>query len=175
MRCCSQLLPDTAASTLLRLLKPRLTQIYPHCDVDMWGHVWMSHFRGVWQSLNFDKKHLFGFESLQLLVWPLNGGSRILHSPSSPFFPACFFCLVSLRDSLCTALQTKKLCIWSTGLSALLTPSFRLENWVPGNLSALTERSQLGIRGMRGRGGKSSVLRLFPLRTLKISTFSEPW
>ncbi len=66
MHCCSQLLPDTAASTLLRLLKPRLTQIFPHCDVDMWGRVWMSHFRGVWQSLNFDKKYLFGYESLQL-------------------------------------------------------------------------------------------------------------
>ncbi len=26
----------------------------------------MSHFRGVWQSLNFDKKYLFGYESLQL-------------------------------------------------------------------------------------------------------------
>ncbi len=81
--------------------------------------------------------------------------------------------LILLRDSLCSALQTEKLWIWSTGLSALLTPSFRLENWVPGNLSALTERSQLGIRGMRGRGGKSYVLRLFPWRTLKISTFSD--
>ncbi len=37
MCCCSQLLPDTAASTLLRLLKPRLMQIFPHRDVDMWG------------------------------------------------------------------------------------------------------------------------------------------
>ncbi len=24
----------------------------------------MSHFRGVWQSLNFDKEYLFGFETL---------------------------------------------------------------------------------------------------------------
>ncbi len=97
--------------------------------------------------------------------------------PVLPFFPCLLLLspLILLRDSLCTALQTEKLWIWSTGLSALLTPSFRLENWVPGNLSALMERSQLGIRGMRGRGGKSYVLRLFPWRTLKISTFSELW
>ncbi len=24
----------------------------------------MSHFRGAWQSLNFDKEYLFGFETL---------------------------------------------------------------------------------------------------------------
>ncbi len=35
-----------------------------------------------------------------ILVWPFNGGSRILHSPSSPFFPACFFCLVSSIERL---------------------------------------------------------------------------
>ncbi len=39
-------------------------QISPHRDVDMWGRVWMSHFRGAWQSLNFDKEYLFGFETL---------------------------------------------------------------------------------------------------------------
>ncbi len=33
----TQHLPDTAASTLLRLLKPRLMQIFLHRDVDMWG------------------------------------------------------------------------------------------------------------------------------------------
>ncbi len=43
----TQRLPDMAASTLLRLLKPRLlslredlggvTQVFPHSDVDMWG------------------------------------------------------------------------------------------------------------------------------------------
>ncbi len=26
--------------------KPRLMQIFPHRDVDMWGHVWMSRFKG---------------------------------------------------------------------------------------------------------------------------------
>ncbi len=70
----TQRLPDTAALTLLRLLKPHLlslcehfggiTQIFPHGDVDMWGRVWMSHFRGVWTSLNFDREYLFGFETL---------------------------------------------------------------------------------------------------------------
>uniref|UniRef100_A0A672M8W9 AP-5 complex subunit beta-1 n=1 Tax=Sinocyclocheilus grahami TaxID=75366 RepID=A0A672M8W9_SINGR len=38
--------------------------IFPHSEVDMWGHVRMSHFRGAWQSLNFDKEYLFGFETL---------------------------------------------------------------------------------------------------------------
>ncbi len=43
----TQLFPDTAASTVLRLLKPLLLslrellggirQIFPHRDVDMWG------------------------------------------------------------------------------------------------------------------------------------------
>ncbi len=52
----TQRLPDMTASTLLRLLKPRLlslrehlggiTQIFPHRDVDMWGRVLMSRFRG---------------------------------------------------------------------------------------------------------------------------------
>ncbi len=67
MRCCSQqLLPGIAASTLLRLLKPCLMQIFPHRDVDMWGHVWMSCFRGAWQNLNFDKEYLFGFRDFCL-------------------------------------------------------------------------------------------------------------
>ncbi len=47
------------------------------------------------------------------------------------------------------------------------------ETWVSGNLTALTERSQRAIRWTRGRGGESCVLRLFPWRTLKISTYSE--
>ncbi len=28
------------------------------------GRIWMSRFRGPWQSLNFDKQYLFGFETL---------------------------------------------------------------------------------------------------------------
>ncbi len=53
-------------------------------------------------------------------------------------FPALLPCLV--RDSLCTALQTKILWInWS--LNAIDT----IETWVSGNLTALTERSQPAI------------------------------
>ncbi len=88
----------------------------------------------------------------------LNGGGRIFHSPSSPLFS--LLALVSshlLRDSLCTALQTERLWIWSTGLSTQLTPSSRREAWVRGNLSALTERSQLATRWTRGRDGESCV------------------
>ncbi len=68
------------ASTLLRLLNPRLLSsrehlggiklIFPHRDVDMWGRVWTSRFRGAWQSLNFDKEYLFGFE---ILVFATSG------------------------------------------------------------------------------------------------------
>ncbi len=39
-------------------------QISPRGDVDMWGRVWMSRFSWAWQSLNFDKEYLFGFETL---------------------------------------------------------------------------------------------------------------
>ncbi len=52
-----------AASTLLRLLKPRLLslcerlggikQIFPHRDVDMWGRVLMSRFRGDFSLCSF--------------------------------------------------------------------------------------------------------------------------
>ncbi len=82
-------------------------------------------------------------------------------------FPALLPCLV--RDSLCTALQTKRLWI-NRSLNAIDT----IETWVSGNPTALTERSQPAIRWTRGRGGESCVWRLFPWRTL-ISTFSEPW
>ncbi len=61
--------------------------------------------------------------SIFLRIWMRRGG-RIFHSPSSLIFPACSPVLSDLlRDSLCTALQTEKLWIWSTGLSTLLTPS----------------------------------------------------
>ncbi len=39
-------------------------QIFPHRDVDMWGHVWMRRFRRAWSSLNFYKEYIFGFETL---------------------------------------------------------------------------------------------------------------
>ncbi len=111
-----------------------------------------------------------------LLVW-LSTEAVAFLSPSFPYFP-CLPLFVSshlLRDSLCTALQTRRLWIWSTGLSVQLTPSSQREVWVLGNLFVLTGRSQPAIRGMRGRGGKSYVWRLFPWRTLKISTYSVPW
>ncbi len=71
-----------------------------------------------------------------------SSGSQRRRSLSLPvltlIFPALLPCLV--RDSLCTALQTKILWInWS--LNAIDT-----ETWVSGNLSALTERSQPAIR-----------------------------
>ncbi len=44
-------------------------QIFPHLDVDMRGGVWMSCFRGAWQSLNFDKEYLFG----ETLVFATSG------------------------------------------------------------------------------------------------------
>ncbi len=70
-----------------------------------------------------------------------SSGSQRRRSLSLPvltlIFPALLPCL--MRDSLCTALQTKILWInWS--LNAIDT----IETWVSGNLTALTERSQLG-------------------------------
>ncbi len=69
----TQCLPDMTVSTLLRLLKPRLLslcehlggikQIFPHRDIDMWGRVWISCFRGRGTVLTLIK-NLFGFETL---------------------------------------------------------------------------------------------------------------
>ncbi len=92
------------------------------CDV-IFFWVWMP--QELIQLILF----LFGSQrrwSLSLLVLTL-------------IFPALLPCLV--RDSLCTALQTKILWInWS--LNAIDT----IETWVSGNLTALTERSQPAIR-----------------------------
>ncbi len=64
-------------------MKPRIMQIFPHRDVDMWGRVWMSRFRGAWQNLNFDKEYLFGFETL---VFATSGILSILEIASyNPF------------------------------------------------------------------------------------------
>ncbi len=76
-------------------------------------------------------------------VFNLSSGSQRRRPLSLPvltlIFPALLPCLV--RDSLCTALQTKILWInWS--LNAIDT----IETWVSGNLTALTERSQPAIR-----------------------------
>ncbi len=67
--CNKQCLPDTAASTLLWLLKPRLLsfrehlggimQIFPHRDIDMFEWAVLGG-RG---SFNFDKEYLFGYET----------------------------------------------------------------------------------------------------------------
>ncbi len=86
-------------------------------------------------------------------------GSQRRRSLSLPvltlIFPALLPCLV--RDTLCTALQTKILWInWS--LNAIDT----METWVSGNLTALTERSQPAIRWTRGRGGESCVFKSNP-------------
>ncbi len=72
-----------------------------------------------------------------------SSGSQRRRSLSLPvltlIFPALLPCLV--RDSPCTALQTKILRInWS--LNAIDT----IETWVSGNLTALTERSHPAIR-----------------------------
>ncbi len=109
-----------------------------------------------------------------VLVW-LSTEAVAFFTPSPPFFSLLASFVSSHLDSLCTALQTRRLWIWSTGLSVQLTPSSQREVWVLGNLFVLTGRSQPAIRGMRGRGGKSYVWRLFPWRTLKISTYSVPW
>ncbi len=89
---------------------------------------------------------------------PFLFGSQRRWSLSLPvltlIFPALLPCLV--RDSLCTALQTKILWInWS--LNAIDT----METWVSGNLTALTERSQPAIRWTRGRGGRIVCLGSF--------------
>ncbi len=83
-------------------------------------------------------------------------------TPRPPLFSllALQYCLIYWETLTALLFKLEKLCIWSTGPSTLLTPSFRQENWVPGNLPARTECSQLGIRWTRGRGGESYVLRL---------------
>ncbi len=80
---------------------------------------------------------------IQTRPYTFSSGSQRRRSLSLPvltlIFPALLPCLV--RDSLCTALQTKILWInWS--LNAIDT----IETWVSGNLTALTERSQPAIR-----------------------------
>ncbi len=101
--------------------------------------------------------HLFFLSSF--FLWHSTEAVAFFHSPSSPLFSllAPFVSSHLLRDSLCTALQTERLWIWSTGLSTQLTPSSLREAGVLGNLTALTERSQLAIRWTCGRGGESYV------------------
>ncbi len=56
-------------------------QIFPHCDVDMWGMFEWA----VWHSLNFDKEYLFGFETL--------GWIPILRLTPSPYFFHLVLCV----------------------------------------------------------------------------------
>ncbi len=90
---------------------------------------------------------------------PFSSGSQRRRSLSllvlTLIFPALLPCLV--RDSLCTALQTKILWI-NRSLNAIDT----IETWVSGNLTAPTGRSQRAIRWTRGRGGESCVWRPKP-------------
>ncbi len=58
------------------------------------------------------KQHRYIYNNSQkYIVWvsrlALNGGSRILHYPSSLFFPACFFCLVSSIEETPSARLSK--------------------------------------------------------------------
>ncbi len=78
-----------------------------------------------------------------MMTFLFSSGSQRRRSLSLPvltlIFPALLPCL--MRDSLCTALQTKILWI-NCSLNAIDT----IETWVSGNLTALTERSQPAIR-----------------------------
>ncbi len=77
-------------------------------------------------------KNYYGF-----LVWLSTEAVASFHSPVLPLFSSLLASSVSShiywKDSLCTALQTRKLWIWSTGLSAQLIPSSQGEVWVLGN------------------------------------------
>ncbi len=77
------------------------------------------------------------FSIITFLVW-LSTEAVAFFTPRPSLFSllALQYCLI-YWETLCTALQTEKLWIWSTGLSTLLTPSFQLENWVSGNLFVL--------------------------------------
>ncbi len=115
--------------------------------------------------------HVYIYIHILPLLWHSTEAVAFFTPRPRPYFPCLLCCLVSshlLRDSLCTALQTEKLWIWSTGLSTQLTSSSRRETWVRGNLTALTERSQLATRWTRDRvsGGsfRGGHWRYLPIR-----------
>jgi len=87
--------------------------------------------------------------------------------PSFPFFFffSCLLLLSRLTSSIEETLSARLSKLENYGSSS------QREVWVLGNLFVLTGRSRPDIRGMRGRGGKSCVWRLFPLRTLRISIY----
>ncbi len=98
------------------------------------------------------------------------------HSPVLPFFPPCLLLLsrlISIEETLSARLSKLE----NYGFDQLVSQP----NWYHllkeksgfwGTPFVPTGRSRPDIRGMRGRGGKSYVWRLFPWR---ISTFSAPW
>ncbi len=131
-------------------------------------------------SFQMRASFVFNLGPKVLLVWHSTEVVAYISLHALPFFSSLLASAVSShliywRDSFCTALQTRKLWIWSTGVSARLIPSSQREVWVLGNLFVLTGRSRPDIRGMHGRSGETCVWWLFPLRTLRISTFSAPW
>ncbi len=137
------------------------------CSNEHRSHHWKEISRN--KSVTSPKCLGINTNALCVNVRSFSSGSQRRRSLSLPvltlIFPALLPCLV--RDSLCTALQTKILWInWS--LNAIDT-----ETWVSGNLTALTERSQPAIRWRVGEVANRVSCRLFPWRTL-ISTYSEP-
>ncbi len=81
-----------------------------------------------------------------------------------PYLPCLLPCLV--RDSLCTALQTKIL--WITGLLMQLT---LLKFWVSGNLTCPDGTFAAGYTMARGRGGESCVLAALSVEDIDIYLF----
>ncbi len=101
--------------------------------------------------LHFNPKGGNPDQTLLFLLWHSTEAVAFFHSPSSPLFSllALLSCLVSIERLSLHCSPNWKLWIWSTGLSTQLTPSSRREAWVRGNLTALTERSQLATRWTR--------------------------
>ncbi len=81
-------------------------------------------FKNVWLVLYYIITYLYSYLYILLLLWHSTEAVTFFSLPVlALIFPACS--LVSshlLRDSLCTALQTERLWIWSTRLSTQLTP-----------------------------------------------------
>ncbi len=149
------------------------------CRTDV-AYPWSTLLYGVtFESWLKERRNNWILSRISFLVWLSTEAVAFFSLSRPPLFSSLLASSVSShiywRDSLCTALQTGKLWIWSTSLSARLIPSSQGEVWVLGNPFVPTGRSRPDLRGMRGRGGKSCVWRLFPWRTLKISTFSAPW
>ncbi len=84
----------------------------------------------VWKSPEEALKFRQSLTNFLFLLWHSTEAVAFFPPRPLPYFPCLLSCLVTshlLRDSLCIALQTEKLWIWSTGLSTQLTPSSRRE------------------------------------------------